>query len=198
MRITNPRIALVVGALCLVAACDDHKGSPTAPTGAVAGSPAPVAPAPSPALDLSTLVGVWNLTMRLTTVTGGGCVAETMQAQIGVPTPYSLSITQKGSNVEVTLASGSGEYACAFTPVADSTGFTTFGQGGYFTCSRDFPLQGFRCADGTLHNLFSWGQDISGRVSGTEINGAWDAVWDDFGTGFGVGTKAEFTGSRQG
>jgi hypothetical protein len=194
MRTTNPRVALVVGALCLVAACDGQKGSPTGPTGAVAGSTAPVVPAPSPTSDLSHLAGVWNVTMRLTHVSGGGCVAETMQAQLGLPSPYSLSVAQSGNNVGVTLTSASGEYSCAFTAVADSSGFTTFGQLGYFDCKN--AVQEFRCGDGTVHRLFSWGQDVSGRVSGTEISGSWEAVWDDMGTGFGVGTKAQFSGSR--
>lgn len=39
MRPTNPRIALVIGALFLVAACDEQKGSPVAPTPLTAPAP---------------------------------------------------------------------------------------------------------------------------------------------------------------
>lgn len=45
MRTTNPRVALVIGALFLVAACDEPSRSPTAPTVVAP----PVAPAPPPA-----------------------------------------------------------------------------------------------------------------------------------------------------
>jgi hypothetical protein len=114
-----------------------------------------------------------------------------MRSQIGVPSAYSLSITNNG---KVTLASASGDYECAFTPSADSGGFTTYGVGGYFTCKDD--LRAFRCADGSEHGLFSFGQNISGRVSGTEITGAWDADWGDMGNNFDVETKAQFTGTR--
>jgi hypothetical protein len=134
---------------------------------------------------------VWNVTVRLTTVNGRGCVAETMQSQIGVATAYSLSITDKG---EVTLASASGDYACTFTPVADNGGFTTYGVHGYFDCKDLF--RPFRCDDGTEHSLFSWGQNISGHVSGTQISGAWDADWEDMASGSGAAVKAQFTGTR--
>jgi hypothetical protein len=134
--------------------------------------------------------------VRVTGVNGSGCVAETMRSQIGMPKPYSLSITQKDSTVTVTLKSASGDRACTFTPVADSSGFTTYGKGGYYTCEQDFvPVS---CSDGTVHSIFSYGEDISGQLSGTELRGAWDAAWFE---GFPpsdsvVEMKAEYTGSR--
>jgi hypothetical protein len=116
-----------------------------------------------------------------------------MRSQIGVPNPYSLSITQGG---EVTLKSASGDRACTFTPSVDSSGFTTFGQAGYYACQQWF--LDFRCSDGTWHTIFSIGENRSGRVSGTEISGAWDASWfdgwDDY---VGIEMKAQFTGARQ-
>ncbi len=136
---------------------------------------------------------MWNLTVRLTAVSGDGCVADTLRSRIGVPAGYSLLITQK-PNLNVTLRSASGDYACTFTPVADSTGFSTYGQGGYYTC-ENMPVP-FRCPDGTLHGVFSYGEDISGRLSGTEMSGTWDASWfDDLGFA-GVEMKAKFTGNR--
>jgi hypothetical protein len=118
-----------------------------------------------------------------------------MRSQIGVAQPYSLSVIQQDSIVEVTLRNGSGDYACTFTPVTDASGFTTFGKGGYYTCVQ--PFIPFRCSDGTLHSIFTFGEDISGRVSGNEMNGAWAAVWMDGVADFvGVQTKAEFIGTR--
>jgi hypothetical protein len=119
-----------------------------------------------------------------------------MRSQIGAPNRYSLSITQKGNHsMAVSLRSASGDRACTFTPIVDSGGFTTYGQGGYYTC-EDFLLD-FRCSDGTLHSIFSFGEDISGRVSGREISGSWDAAWFEMDDYLGVEMKAQFTGTRQ-
>jgi hypothetical protein len=53
--------------------------------------------------------------MRLTSVSGGECVGETMQSEIGVPKSHSLSVTRTGSHVDATLKSASGDYDCTFT-----------------------------------------------------------------------------------
>lgn len=189
-------------AAVLVSACDSFR-SPSTPSRAPSRAPSPTpSPTPSPAPDLSHLVGVWNLTLRLTDVTGGGCVADTMPSQIGVPNRYSLSVTQTGGTVDVTLTSASGDYSSTFTNVfADSSGFTTLGRrDSCLTCLLGVEvLRDFRCSDGTLNDLISWSQDISARVSGTEISGQWSAAFSDgpplLGTTW-VETKAEFTGSR--
>jgi hypothetical protein len=177
----------------LVSACDD--ATPSAPSSAarIVGSPAP----PPPAVDLSGLVGVWDITVRLTEVSGRGCVGDTMRSQIGEPAPYSLTLTRRanGNSLDVRLVSAAGDYACNFTTVPeDSGGFSTYDEVGYFDCDETF--RPFRCGDGTARSLFSWGQNIAGRVSGTEISGTWDADWDDM-AGDGVGTKSQFTGRRR-
>ena len=134
--------------------------------------------------------------VRVTEVSGSGCIAETMRSQMGVPKPYLLSITANNSAMSVTLESASGDYSCAFTPVADSRGFTTFGKGGYYTCRQaSVPIN---CADGSVHGIASFGEDISGQLSGTELRGEWGASWFE---GFpwgdsAVEMKAEYRGSR--
>jgi hypothetical protein len=184
-------------AAVLVSACDSFR-SPSTPSPAPSPTPSPT---PSPAPDLSHLVGVWNLTLRLTDVKGDGCVATTMSSQIGVPNRYSLSVIQTGGTVDATLRSASGDYLCTFTNVfADSSGFTTLGRrDSCLTCLWAVVLRDFRCSNGTLNDLISWSQDISARVSGTEISGQWSAGFSDgpplLGTTFAE-TKAEFTGSR--
>ena len=184
-------IATALLSVVLLSTCGgDSPSAPSSPS-----QPPPVdSPAP-PAPDLSQLIGVWNVSVRLTNISGGGCVAETMRPQIGVPTPYVLSIAQKGGGATVTLKSASGDRACAFTPSVDSSSFTTYGQGGYYTCEP--AVLNFRCSDGTRHAILSLGEDISGRVSGNEINGTWDASWTEMPDAPFVDTKAEFTGSRQ-
>ena len=179
--------------LLTVIACG-CEGPPTSPAGP---NPLPQTQTQTttPAFDLSPFVGVWNLTLRLTEVKGdSGCVAETMKSQLGVPSNYSLTITQGN----VTITNPSGDYACTFDSLkTDSSGFTTYGVSGYFTCQS--PTLAFRCNDGTTHNLFAMGQDIAGRLSGTEVSGQWSAWFFDgppYLGGTGVVTTAEFTGSR--
>jgi hypothetical protein len=187
-RIVAP---LIVLSTLFMSACDDR--SPTGPSRLPSPVASPVAsPAPPPTPDLSKLVGVWNLTVRLTAVTGSGCVADTMRSRIGVPDRYSLSIIQN-DKVEVTLRSASGDRACTFSPSVDSSGFTTYGRGGYYTCDHWF--LNFRCGDGTLHDIYSYGENIAGRLSGTEMSGTWDASWFES-WGAGVEMKAQFTGTR--
>ncbi len=171
--------------------CADEPVSAPSPVPSAAVS----SPAPSPGQDFSALVGVWHVMVRVTEVTGTGCVADTMRSQSGVVKPYSLSIAQMGSTLKATLTSASGDRACTFTPVPDGSGFTTFGKGGRYSCA-DWYVP-FRCQDETSHSIFTIGENISGHVTGNQITGAWHASWydgwDDYA---GVEMKAEFTGSR--
>ena len=188
-------VKLVASSSVLVAAlfasgCGD--GMPSAPS--PARSPVAATPDPGPAPDTSRLEGEWNVTVRLTAVSGTGCIADTMRSQIGVASNYSLSVVKKGG-LMVTLKSASGDYACTFKPVADNSGFTTYGQRGYYTCEQ-FVLA-YRCNDGTAHGIFSFGEDISGRLTGNEMSGAWDAVWFEGDDTHGVEMKTQFTGTRQ-
>ena len=173
--------------LLTVIACG-CEGPPTSPAGP---NPLPQTQTTTPTFDLSPFVGVWNLTLRLTEVKGdSGCVAETMKSQLGVPSNYSLTITQGN----VTITNPSGDYACTFDSFkTDSSHFTTYGVQGYFACQN--PTLAFRCSDGTTHNLFSVGQDLAGRLSGAEMSGTW--VSNFVATGVGdVDISAEFKGSK--
>ena len=131
------------------------------------------------------------MTLRLTEVKGdSGCVAETMKSQLGVPSKYSLTITKSS----VTITNPSSDYACTFDAFkTDSSGFTTYGVQGYFACQNS--TLAFRCSDGTTHNLFSVGQDLAGRLSGSEMSGTWDSEFVATGVG-DVHISAEFKGSK--
>jgi hypothetical protein len=180
----------VLLAAVLALACGEH--SPSAPSPIASAAPPPT---PSPVPDFSALVGVWNLTVRLTEVKGSGCVADTMRSQIGESKPYTLSITPKNSTVSVTLKTASGDRACTFTPVADSSGFTTYDKGGYYSCEEWYLT--YRCSDGTQHHIFSLGEDISGHLSDNEMTGSWDAWWFDGWEDYsGFGMKAQFTATK--
>lgn len=180
--------AVIVLSAIFLSACG--QGTPTRPSQVV--TPVPSS-GPAPAPDFSPFLGVWNVALRLTEVGGTGCVVESMRAQIGAPNAYSLSIAENGS---VTLRSASGDVACTFRPYVEGTDFTTYGRPGTYTCEQGtLPV---RCGDGTTHSLVSFGQDISGRVTGDEISGRWSAGWLDESDGLrAIDFKAEFTGRRQ-
>ena len=186
---------VVLALAAFAGACGDDAVAPTAPTPPGTQTRTQTPPATSTAPPA--LVGVWNLTVRLTAVTalpgGGSCIAESMRSQIGVPNPYSLSIRDDG---QVTIASASGDYACSFKPQMDGSGFSGSQPGALYYCKGE--PQTFRCGNGETFSLASWGQDLSGRVSGTEMTGAWDITWcvardDSLGC---VDVEATFTGTR--
>lgn len=187
--------ALVLLAAVFLPACDG--GSPSAPSPSASVAPESTPP-PTPLPNVPQLVGVWKLALGFTAVSGSGCVAETMRSQMGMPSPYSLVITRKGDySVALTLKTASGDRACTFTPVMDdSGGFTTSAPGGYYRCAQWY--LDFRCNDGTLHGIFTIGENVSGRVTGNEISGVWSASWFDGWEDYsGIETRAEFTGKRQ-
>ena len=191
MRTNGIVASLVLVSAFFVSACDDR--GPTAPSPS-AGPSSPVSMPPVPVTD------VWNITVRLTTVVGGECVGETMQSQVGVPQSYSLSTTSKGSTVDVTLRSASGDYACTFPAKAESDGFTTFGVSGWYSCTTSLVIQDFVCANGSRRNMMRVGENISGRLSGNEISGRWNVSWvvmdgrgDDIA---GMETTAQYTRDR--
>jgi hypothetical protein len=192
MRTTGIVAPLVLVSVFLVSACD-HRG-PTAPSP----SPVPSSPVPVPPVPVT---DVWNITVHLATVAGGECVGETMQSQVGVPQSYSLSTTSKGSAVDVTLRSASGDYACTFPARAESDGFTTFGVNAWYSCTTSLVAQDFVCANGIRRDMMRLGENISGRISGNEIRGRWNVSWVVMEAGrgndiAGMETTAQYTGNR--
>ena len=133
------------------------------------------------------------MTLHLTEMKGdGGCVAEAVKSGLEVPGKSLLTITKN----TVTITNPSGDYACTFDNFkTDSNSFTTYGVSGYFTCQR--PTLAVRCSDGSTDELFSWGQDISARLSGTEISGTWGSVFEKQRSGgTDLDITAEFRGSK--
>ena len=192
MRTNGIVVPLVLASVFFVSACD-HRG-PTGPSP----SPVPSSPVPVPPVPVT---DVWNITVRLTTVAGGECVGETMQSQVGVPQSYSLSTTSKGSTVDVTLRSASGDYACTFPARAESDGFTTFGVNASYSCTTSLVAQDFVCANGIRRDMMRLGENISGRITGNEISGRWNVSWVVMEAGrgndiAGMETTAQYTGNR--
>lgn len=168
----------------------------TTPTGPSA-TEVPTPPAPPPSQVLSQ----WSVTMNDVTFNRStdSCTEEAVRSVLGVPKPYSIRVTQTGSEVDVMLTSSSGDYDCTFTrATSDSNGFTTRGTSGFYTCRTDYATNNFSCSNGTPANLFTFGQDLSGTISGDDISGTWEIFWEDRLRGaVGVPTRSEFTGRRQ-
>lgn len=145
------------------------------------------------------MLGQWNVTTRPTDARGDTCIAEAVQSLIGAPKPYSITVTQTGSAVDVTVTGTPGDYDCTFTKAkADSSGFTTVGTNGIYTCRSDFVINGFRCSDGTQASLITFGQDVSGSISGNELSGRWEIFWvDKVRWDISLSTATEFTGRRR-
>jgi len=182
-------------AVVLVAACGDGSTPSSVPSPAApSASPAPTStPTPSTPRLSSDLVGVWNLSLRITEATGAGCVAEAFRARIGEPDAYSLGISDSG---QVTISSPSDGLSCSFTAKADGdNGFTTYGVPGFYTCVGE--PRTYTCADGTERRDYSFGQDIDGKVSGGRITGTWMAFWYDVTSdALYVEAKAQYSGAK--
>jgi hypothetical protein len=181
---TPKHIIIVLAWAILAMSCDN--------TPIVSPSPVP-APAPAPPAPAD----VWNISARMTAVTGSACVAEALRAQMSVVNSYTLSMTSRGSDAaDMRLSSIAGDFNCTFRVVVTTTdAFTTFGQPERFSCgTSQYVVQ---CADRTYHPLFAAGWDISGEISGRAITGGWTVNWWDIPDPTNdVDAVSEFTGSR--
>ena len=119
-----------------------------------------------------------------------------MMAETGPLKNYVLSISSSGSAATVTFRSVAGDHRCTFTgAIADSTGFTTVSQPGYFSCEAGGrPM--VRCADGTQHMLMAFGANIFGTITGNSIAGKWTFDWGEPEGTTTFESTTEFTGNR--
>ena len=153
---------IIVGlALCITAACGGGSSSPTAPT------PAPTTPTPPPAPQIVQVAGLWGYTATLTGSTGGGCLSEFFQSQIGATYTGTVQVTQQGSSLEALVTNDStgtstryagtaGSSSVALTAVAADVGSVT----------------GIECpSGGGLVDLITVSDAINGTVSGSTITG---------------------------
>ena len=131
--LATKRITMVLAWAILVISCDNPRV--VGPSPVLAASPAPAPPVPTPPGPSE----VWNISVRMTAVSGGACVGETLRTQMGTAKAYTLAMTPRSDDaVDIRLSSAAGDLSCTF-PGAMRTagGFTTFGQHGYFSCGPD-------------------------------------------------------------
>lgn len=150
---------------------------------------------------MTSLIETWDLTGRLTSATGGECVGDTLRSEIAVPKNYSLVLTRTGSNVDATLESTTGDFACTFTGLkGESDGFA---DGRYYWCAVGDPVLGFPCQNGQRRRLLPFGASFTGRVAadGTmtaDLNADWEVGYPDlpFRDIADMETTTEYRGSR--
>ena len=150
---------IIVGlALCITAACGGGSSSPTAPT------PAPTTP---PAPQIVQVAGLWGYTATLTSSTGGGCLSEFFQSQIGATDTGTVQVTQQGSSLEALVTSDSTGTSTRYAGTAGSSSVAltaVAGDVGGFT--------GIECpSGGGLVDLITVSDAINGTVSGSTITG---------------------------
>jgi hypothetical protein len=173
------RLIFVVGLVISVPAC---------------GSNTPTTPSPPPTAQIG---GVWRGTARLTSSTGGECLAAVFQSAIGSTSSFAASLNQAGSSLTATVTDPSTGGSCVYTGSVGSSAVTLNVNG--CTASNLF---GVRCANGAARDLILVTGSINGTVSGNSISGTEAETYNVVSslTGAGVGTlilNSSFTGTRQ-
>ena len=175
--------------------------SPTTPT-PIPPQPVPPTPTPPPPVPPpppATTTETWNVTMRLTDAPGDACLKEAVDFLLEASMGYTVSLTHDGHSGSVSLESHSHNYDCRFDRVAvEDSGFTSEGIAGQYSCNPSYVMEDFRCSNERHVSLFTFGQDISGRISGDDISGTWKMSWFDRLNGeSALEATAQYTGRRQ-
>jgi hypothetical protein len=137
--------------------------------------------------------------MRLSDTSGDACLKEAVESLLEASMGYTISLTHDGHSGSVSLESRSHNYDCQFDRVAvEDSGFTSEGIPGQYSCKQLYVMEGFRCANGRQVSLFTFGQDISARISGDDISGTWLMSWfDQLNDDSALEATARYTGKRR-
>jgi hypothetical protein len=137
--------------------------------------------------------------MRLTDASGDACLKEAVELLLEASMGYTISLAHDGHSGSVSRESRSHNYDCRFDAVAlEGSGFTSEGIAGQYSCNPWYVMEGFRCSDERRVSLFTFGQDISGKISGDDISGEWSMAWfDRLNDESALEATAQYTGKRQ-
>jgi hypothetical protein len=137
--------------------------------------------------------------MRLSDASGDACVKEAVESLLGASMGYTISLTHDGHSGSVLIESHSHIFDCQFDHVeVEDSGFTSEGVQGQYSCSPLYVMEEFRCTNGRYVSLFTFGQDISGRISGDDITGTWLMSWfDRRDNNVALEATAQYTGKRR-
>ena len=140
---------LSVVALCVFAACGSK--SPAGPGGA----------------SVVQVAGVWRGTVRITSASGGECLAPIFQSQVGGSTPATATFTQTGSNITATVTLMSNNAVCNYTGTAGASDVQMTG-----TCSAAASPRNVPCpTGGGLRDVTLTNSTVNGTVNGNTLTG---------------------------
>lgn len=154
--------------LCLVAGIlSSACGSPSAPVTA----PTPSAPQ---------VAGAWLGEQRITAMSGGECLADALEDQVGLPSQFRGSFTQTGSLVTATLDLDHTGDVCTYTGTLAGTTLDLAAS----DCTESH-LLGFHCPNGAVRDVRPKSASLHATLTGDTLVGT--AVETD--TVFAAGTS---------
>lgn len=157
------------------------------------GDKTPTAPTPPPIVQMG---GLWNYSVRPTSITGGECVGAAAQALIGLTASGTMSITQTGTALTATATDGSTGITCAYTGTASSSSAVFNG-----TRCDDDAIR-LRCPSGVQRDVSRVANSLDAQVSGTIASGTSVETFNVYiaGTGTNVGvmtTRSAFNATKR-
>jgi hypothetical protein len=125
--------------------------------------------------------GVWIGNATLTAVSGGECVGRALESAVGRRDVFAASITQRGADIDATVAYQGNRTSCALAGRAASGAISL-----NLTGCHSGRIEGLRCSNGDARAL----EMVTGRVTAEARNGT--------GTGADVSTWNVFpAGERE-
>lgn len=175
---TTARRLLVLSTLATLVGCS---GGPTAP--------------PEP--TIAQVAGLWRVTSKLVSVTGGECIGPLLAAEVGTSSDTTLAITQTGASLSGTSTDVGTGAKCQFTGTAGSNSFTI--NTTINTC--DFIGFTATCStDGAIRTVLIATSSATGTVTGATATGTQAETANVSVNGAPVGIlslQSTFTAQRQ-
>jgi hypothetical protein len=133
-------------------------------TCAACGSKTPDGPGPASVVQVA---GVWRGTVRVTSATGGECLAPFYQGQVGSSTAANATFTQTGSNLTMIVTLASNGAVCNYTGTAGASDVQLTG-----TCSAAASPRNVPCSIGSgARDVTLTVSNVNGTVNGNTLTG---------------------------
>ena len=150
-----------------------------APTWACGGSPT------SPSSQVAQVGGVWGVTSRVTSVTGGECLASIFQLLVGAADTGTMQITQSGSSLTAISTSDSDGSSTSYTGTAGASS-VALNETSCSACN----LIGATCPSGAQRDYRLQTGGVNATINGSTATGTAAESYNVFvaGTNSAVGT----------
>lgn len=109
--------------------------------------------------------GVWSVTTRLTSATGGDCVGPTLSTQIGTTDRYTAAITQTGAILTATVTSQTTGTSAQYSGQASNTTISLN------LTSTQLGNVRLTCSNGVIRNISLIGSGLTATVTGNTGSG---------------------------